>query len=333
MLIDVQAHQRLYLRSFHIFGRNRARCDTFLSAQDASQIHASIRWGGRAWTLVDHSRNGTTINGKRLAANIETALKIGHEIRFGLGAAAAWVVDNLDPPSEMLVPADEQLPALSLKRCHLLPDEAAPEAAVYLLPGGQWMWDNGVESVALQDGDVVRVGASEWRFLGSPALAATSDLGQLRCPDPENALFDFSVSQNEEHISLHISNAGNSADLGERTHHYSLLTLARRRLDDAGRGIEAASQGWIDAAQLSRMLGIDQAHLNIQIFRARNQIASALPGEGKLTDVIERRRGELRFGAFPFRIVRGASIEASFNPVLLAAAGSARHARGAAGMS
>jgi hypothetical protein len=122
--------------------------------------------------------------------------------------------------------------------------------------------------------------------------------------------FHFQVSLNEEHAYLRIAcKQGAEIDLGERAHHYSLLTLARHRLDDAARGVDPSSQGWVDANQLSRMLGLDPACLNIQIFRARRQIARALPSGARLPDIVERRRGELRLGALSFRIVRGSQVE------------------------
>jgi hypothetical protein len=128
-------------------------------------------------------------------------------------------------------------------------------------------------------------------------------------------LFRFKVSLNEEHTWLHIvCNDGTEANLGERTHHYSLLTLARQRLGDAHRGLEQDSQGWVSIEELSKMLGLDTGHLNIQIFRARRQIANALPQTTHSLCVLERRRGEIRFGAVPFQIVRGSKLEGEFLP-------------------
>lgn len=130
--------------------------------------------------------------------------------------------------------------------------------------------------------------------------------------------FRFHVSLNEEHTWVKVFHDGKSFDLGERIHHYSLLTLARRRLEDARKGIEPHSQGWLDIERLSRMLGLDASHLNIQIFRVRKQIAQSLPAELSFPNIIERRRGEMRFGTFGFQIVRGSSIEGEFQPEAVA---------------
>ena len=88
----------------------------------------------------------------------------------------------------------------------------------------------------------------------------------------------FDVSLDEEHVFLSITQDQRRLDLGERVHHYALLTLARRRLADRASGIDPHSQGWIDTELLSKMLGLEAAHLNIQIFRMRRQIALAMRG-------------------------------------------------------
>jgi hypothetical protein len=125
----------------------------------------------------------------------------------------------------------------------------------------------------------------------------------------------FNISQNEEHCYLTIREKDkNRLNLGERAHHYTLLTLARQRLKDARCGIEQESQGWIEIEKLSKMLGLDVAHINIQIFRARNQIARVYPPGAELPGIVERRRGEVRFGTVRAQIVRGSSIEGEFNP-------------------
>jgi hypothetical protein len=134
----------------------------------------------------------------------------------------------------------------------------------------------------------------------------------LRRPQPR---LEFRVSCNEEHTTLRIAGLGAGAlDLGERTHHYCLLTLARHRMEDARRGLAQDAQGWIETGALGRMLGIDPPHLNIQLHRARTQLASALPAGIVMPAVVERRRGELRLAALAFQVMRGAQIEGEWTP-------------------
>lgn len=124
----------------------------------------------------------------------------------------------------------------------------------------------------------------------------------------------FAVSLDEEHVTLSIWDGRRSLYLGERTHHYSLLSLARQRLRDAERGLDPSSQGWLDTDQLSHSLGLDASHLNIHIFRARHQFKQALSLQAALPEVIERRRCGLRFGALRFKIVRGSTLEGTYHP-------------------
>lgn len=132
--------------------------------------------------------------------------------------------------------------------------------------------------------------------------------------DPGSPLITFYVSLNEEHVVVGIDHGGKTSYLGERSHHCSLLALARLRLFDASRRIDRSSQGWVDTIQLSNSLGIDEAHLNIHVFRARKSFALAMAGVDGLPAIVERRRCEMRFGAYRFRIVRGDEIEGTFPP-------------------
>lgn len=316
-LRDKKTGNRIFLRSLHAFGRNPAKADTVLANHDASQLHASIRWNGDTWELIDHSSNGTLLNGRRIANNVKLALAVGQTLQFAPGAQAQWTVLDLDPPCAMLMSMQAGTPDICLSHFHLLPNEAEPLASVSLAPDGLWLHETDSARLILKEGDLVRVGSDIWKFTGSPEVETTADMHHLHQRRHDDVLFQFKVSLNEEHISLSIANPAGEIDLGERTHHYGLLTLARRRLDDAERGLDHSSQGWIDIDQLSRMLGLEQNHLNMQIFRARNQIAKALPSVPNGPDIVERRRGEVRFGTFRFQIMRGSKLECHFSPASL----------------
>lgn len=315
ILQEERTQQQLTLRALHVFGRNPAKADTLLTNGDASQIHASIRWTGKQWEIIDHSRNGTFVNGQRLAANAWQALLPGQKIRFAPGSKLDWVVQSLDAPCAMLLPlhATQAQAAILLKTIHFLPDELAPETSIYRSPLGQWVAETAHDDRVLQDGDTIEVGQQSWRFHCAQGFEVTTNVRELAAPGNDGVLFDFQVSRNEEHIVLTVCSAGGPVSLGERTHHYSLLTLARARWQDTQRGLDASSQGWLAIEQLAHMLGLEQSHLNTQLFRARNQIAREFAGASNIENVIERRRGEVRFGAFGCRIVRGDQLEASFS--------------------
>ena len=322
ILLEERTQQQLTLRALHVFGRNPAKADTVLTNGDASQIHASIRWTGKQWEIIDHSRNGSFINGQRLTSNTWQVLLAGQSIRFAPGSRQQWLVHNLDAPSAMLLPlvTNPAGPTMAgqadilLKSIHFLPDEQAPEATVYRSPLGQWIIETADDDRVLEDGDTIDVGSSCWRFHCAQGVEVTTNVREFIAPGTSAVVFDFLASRNEEHVLLNIcSNAGHS-HLGERTHHYSLLTLARARWQDAQRGLDSSSQGWLAIEQLAHMLGLEQSHLNTHLFRARNQIARELANASNIENVIERRRGEVRFGAFGFRIFRGDQLEAEFHP-------------------
>lgn len=146
-------------------------------------------------------------------------------------------------------------------------------------------------------------------LIGKPDLAFQT-IVSLRPP----LWLHFRISLDEEHAQLRVSSGQYSVDLGERVHHYCLLTLARRRLHDAGRGIDPTEQGWLHVDELQRMLGIDACHLNIQIFRARKQMACVASEHGWSCDPVERRRGMVRWGKLGFDIHRGLMFEGCFDP-------------------
>ena len=170
--------------------------------------------------------------------------------------------------------------------------------------------------VALQIGDILHFGSAAsapWHVthLDAPADAPAYDTtAALPCTpnfDAPLQRIDFSVSRNEEHVAATLHRRGAALDLGMRAHHYCLVTLARKRHADAQAGYDSASQGWIDLEMLAQMLGLDLSHVNVQIHRARMQFGAVLtPGSPEL---IERRRGGVRFGSLPFRIVRADSLE------------------------
>jgi len=211
------------------------------------------------------------------------------------------------------VPPDARLPAIVLSPHNLLPTSDAPELCIYEAQPGQWILEQNGETRTLKDGDRVQVGASGvHRFLAAAPLDDTRVVEVPRSVEPPCLVLRLSLD--EEHARLEVRDGALNADLGERSHHYCLATLARRRLADQQRGLEPGAQGWLGSAELARMLGMEPTHLNMQIFRAREQLMTALPGTAPLARLIERRRGELRIGELPFEIYRGDRLEARYRP-------------------
>jgi len=313
ILLNCTTRQRLFLRAEHVFGRS-LMADTRLDHADASLLHASIRWTGHAWELRDHSRNGIVINSKMAARKRPTALTVGAILELCRNDRSTWIVENLSEPKTVLWPSDEDSPLISLAEFNVLPSKKAKELSIRQTPGGQWFCDQGRRSRPLRDGDEVRFGGKSWYFMSGRAVQETVDVVSARDVGAAELVLHFHVSLDEEHVSLQIIGAQNVIDLGERTHHYCLLTLLRKRLSDARLNFEVDAQGWIELDALAKMLAADTSHVNIQIFRARKQIARALPATWTLPDIVERRRGAVRFGNCGARIVRGSVLEDVFRP-------------------
>lgn len=311
ILKDTIFRKQLILKSHHVFGRNRTTANTFLEDRGVSQIHASVRWDGQQWRITDHSRNGTWVDDIRLVAGKSTSVKKGNSIRFGPGENKPWEIINLDPPVAVLMPLGHSGPTIELERFHVLPNEKQPNLSVYVLDTGSWVYEDNAGVVTLNDGDIVRDSATFWQFFDAgPVDATLEDDEQGRLVQEPKLDYHFDVSPDEEHVFLKLHEDNNRCnDLGERVHHYLLLILARQRLQDARDGEDPSVQGWMDAEQLASMLRIEPTHLNIQIYRARKQVHSALPEMLNLPNVIERRVGELRFGSPNFQIGLKSNIE------------------------
>jgi hypothetical protein len=312
-LFDPRTGERVVLRAEHVFGRNPLRADTALDDPEISLMHAVARWRAGRWMLFDHSRNGTFVDDRPLAPGEPVALQAGQEIRLGRGPGVAWRVLDVAEPVDALVPPDARAPAIVLAPHNLLPSSDAPELCIYEAQPGQWILEQNGETRTLKDGDRVQVGsAGLHRFLAAAPLDDTRVVEVPRAAEPPCLVLRLSLD--EEHARLEVRDGAASADLGERSHHYCLATLARRRMADQQRGLEPGAQGWLGSAELARMLGMEATHLNMQIFRAREQLMTALPGVAPLARLVERRRGELRIGELPFEIYRGDRLEGRYRP-------------------
>ncbi|RRA00699.1 FHA domain-containing protein [Burkholderia cepacia] len=311
ILMNDSSGEACLLRAYHVFGRDAARCDTVIRDASVSRVHAHIRWVGGLWELHDHSSNGTSLSGVPLRHGDHAVLRPGDVIRFGRAGIAPWRVEALDDPADTLWPIRGAAHPIVLAPRQILAARAAQPVTIVRSPAGEWLCDDTLPPRALHDGDEVSTGDATWRL----ALARNGSTMRLAAPaDPAvpAQLLEFLVSRDEEHVRMLLHVRGGVVDLGERAHHYSLVTLARARSADMQAGYDAATQGWIELDRLARMLGIDTSHVNVQIHRARSQFA-ALPGMGA-SQLVERRRGSVRFGDVPFRVMRGAHLECESVP-------------------
>ena len=303
---------RSAMLSPHMVGRSRL-ADLRMTEPTVSGEHAVLRWTGREWELHDlGSRNGTIVDGRRLAPGERVILARGAVIAFGQSDNAWRLVDD-DPPTVMAVPAAGGEPISARDHLLALPSEEHPDAVVYRDAAGDWVLEHAGEAARITDGTTVSAGGRDFVLRVPDLIAATWD---NRSPAPHLAglTFRFSVSRDEEYVALTARADNNHViDLGARAHHAVLLTLARSRLEDrASRtsppadraaALPESSEGWVYQDELADKLAMDETHLNVAVFRCRRQLAEA--GIVDAARIIERRRPtrEVRLGVSQIEII------------------------------
>ncbi len=94
---------RCHLLARHIVGRSSV-AHLRLPDPSVSGEHAVISWNGRRWEVHDlGSRNGTTVDGRRLGQGERAELARGVALRFG-SSASPWSLADDGPPVVIAVP-------------------------------------------------------------------------------------------------------------------------------------------------------------------------------------------------------------------------------------
>jgi hypothetical protein len=295
----------------HLVGRSRL-ADLRMTEPTVSGEHAVLRWTGREWELHDlGSRNGTIVDGRRLAPGERVALARGAVIAFGQ-ADNAWRLADDAPPTVMAMPTEGGEPLCAENQLLALPSEDNPEVVIYRDGVGDWVLEHGGEAARFADRASVRAGGRDFILRVPDLIAATWDIS---APVPHLGALTlcFSVSRDEEYVALTARGDHHAIDLGARAHHAVLLALARSRLEDRKAGASPTSagqaplpdsaEGWVYQDELADKLAMDEAHLNVAVFRCRRQLAEA--GILGAAGIVERRRPtrEVRLGVARIEIV------------------------------
>lgn len=307
--------QPVYLMAHHTIGRRQGAVDTRITSVEISGIHAAVQWTGTHWNIRDLSRNGTWLNGQQLVPAKNYQLQLGDKISFGRADNPLWTVENLDAPENLLIDLRTG-EAQYLERYHLLPDEREPLATLHLNPvSGQWLYEltgnsNGSENArAVKHGDRIDCGRHGWQLFLADNQGTTKELAleQLSIADFK---LRFISSYHEEHVQMQLIREKVKVPLPGRSHHYLLLYLARARVRDMKRGLDPDFQGWIPIQVATQELGLTPNSMNMQLFRARKQIAESLPDAIDTSALVERRAWEIRLGCCRFEIYKGSQLEA-----------------------
>lgn len=264
----------------------------------ASSEHAVVAWAEGSWSVRDlGSRNGTYVDGQRLTPSVSTPLSRGTRLAFG-DPEDAWVLEDDAAPEPMALALTDREVCIGSDGLLALPDEEDPRLSIFVAGDGRWHFDDGTDQVPARDQQVVVVDGAAWCLLLPSASDATPFLDTAL--ELDTAAFRFGVSANEEHVELTVEGADGTCELEAREHWYVLLTLARIRSEQQDR--PASERGWVDRAELLKMLGMSANAFNVAIHRARRQLVAA--GVVGASGVVEVRRGERRFGSDRITIAR-----------------------------
>jgi FHA domain len=281
-----------------LIGRHRA-CDLRIDDPRVSGEHASLYWTDGRWELRDlGSRNGTFLEGRRLAAGERGQLTEGATFTLG-GMNEELVLADASAPSASARSAASGIVRAAVGGLLVLPDDEHPELSVLEDAKGRWIVEaeDGPRSVA--DHAIVIAGGEAWTLELPSADAPTLQPGALG-PALETIHLRLAVSRDEERVEVTVLHGSTSMRLPPRSHHYLLVTLARARLNDRREAIE--ERGWLDRDELCRMLATDVGKLNVDIFRTRKQLVAL--GILGAAGIIARREGtgQIRIGTDRFEV-------------------------------
>ncbi|MCD9460561.1 FHA domain-containing protein [Marinibactrum halimedae] len=289
----------IQLRSTHSFGRDVNNCDTGLSDSLCSRNHCIIEYIGNTWVLIDHSKNGTYVNNKKVEAK-RVSLNKDDTLTFSKKGGESFIVISTEPPQPFLINQSKNH-FIQLTSNNILPNENHPELLIYR-HNFEWVLEHDKTVKKLYSHDNITLNKESWVFFPNDTIQDTVTHAINGLSSIHRYTLYFSVSLNEENVQVSIQHHDDTLiDFGYKAHHHILLILARQRLLDEARCIPDSEHGWIANEVLTSELGIDTSHLNTHIYRLRKAFE-----EIKFPQTpVERRFGELRLSTCPFIIKKG----------------------------
>ncbi|KPV96345.1 FHA domain protein [Pseudoalteromonas sp. P1-9] len=283
--------QTIQLRDHHIIGRHPETAHTLIRETAVSRSHCLIEWQQGSWFLQDISANGTYINGKRVAKNIKHDLKINDVVQFGDSESVKWQVSSLDLPCPFLKSTNESVSDFALNHHVNMLNCDDQEQMISQTLSGQWLLEQEGNVKAIHNGDLVRYQGNQYILIAPSDIDATQECEQTA---EHTVDVNFTVSQNEEHVGVLVNIDGQLIDLEDRTHHYLVLLLARKYVEDKQNNVPDSEAGWLDKSLLMRQTRMEETHINTQFYRFRKQLHTAAKKLNLDVDIIARRRGEIR---------------------------------------
>ena len=300
--------RRVTLAARSLVGRAEG-CGVRLRSSLASGEHAVLFWDGARWSVRDlGSRNGTLAGDRKLGLAERLVLEVGAVVAFG-GEAERWILEDAGAPVACARNLDTGSVRVAEDGLLVLPTGGDPRVTMSQDRDGVWQIE--LDDAARPAVDQERVEAAGVWLISIPpaaqggALPTTATAG-ARAKLVGTTVLRFEVSRDEEFVALSLVHGGEVTSLGARAHHELLLSLARARLRDmtVGAALPPAEQGWLYVDDLLSMLRLDLHHFNVNVFRARQQLASA--GMLDVGALVERRSTtrQIRLGTTAVEVVQ-----------------------------
>lgn len=295
LLTEKVTKRIVILKPVNAIGRGKHN-ELVLSEPDVSKSHASLYWSKEKWYLKDHSTNGTLINGE-LVNKESRGVKKGDVIQFGKNHDTVFTIESDLSPCSYLHDVKNEQELILLDHTPYFPINA-PRVSFFKMRNENWYLDDSNNEQLLTHNQEYSFCNKIWRFIENEPLEDTLIYKEQN----ECLMFNFVLSPDYEQVRLVLSNDETSCDLGQRVHNHLLLILAREKLGDLDSGQKPNLSGWISMDYLINRLrkelvqpNIDQYYINIMIHRIRKQFSIDLPFQTKVSDLIERNNGKLRF--------------------------------------
>lgn len=295
--------QIFYLPYQLVIGRSESS-DLVLPVPSVSLHHAVIRWDGQNWTVADlSSRNGTYVNGHRLAAGTSNAkaLHLGDELAFA-ERDELWVLEDEAVPQALLVADDGGTPfPLSEAAMSVLPDEDNALGYMYY-EAACWRLEDAAGNVhLLRSGQAISIGERKYRLHLPGAAAETPPADNpIRERTLGEADVEITVSSDEESSAIIANVGGERFAIQARTHLYLLAYLARQRLREAAIA-DSDHGGWVAVEEVCKQLTLSPELLAVMVYRCRKEFERL--GFLEATRIVDRaKKGYLRIGVLAARL-------------------------------
>ncbi len=303
-LENIASGSQFHLAARHLVGRSKS-CLLCIERPNVSGVHAEIVWDGGNWHVRDlDSRNGTFINGRKLTVGEQAVLAKGAELIFGVREHSFRLIDD-SPPRLMAIATNTGEVIVVEGELMSLPSPDICDVSIFRDVDECWQVETGDGTQVIADQELVMAGSRIWRVCLPALKDRTREARTTIEPTLAMVALEFHVNRNGEHIVIELKHSNENIELEPRAHASLLLTLAQCRMNDANQNnLPDSEHGWEYRDDLAKMLGIEPPLLNLWVFRARKQFASA--GIRGAAGIIERRAGsqQMRIGTGATHIIQ-----------------------------